>query len=184
MVGKEESTNLLEGTITSRIFAIRGERVILDVHLAELYGVETRALKQAVRRNRERFPGDFLFELTETEIEKMVSHFVIPSKSHLGGATPFAFTENGVAMLSSVLRSRQAIDMNIAIIRTFTLIRKAIFQHGDLQQEIAAVKARLTDHDEQFKVIFEYLKQLEKSKQAEQKQANRKRLGYRLPKHD
>jgi len=184
MVGKEESTNLQEGIIASRIFVIRGERVILDVHLAELYGVETRALKQAVRRNQERFPGDFLFELTETEIEKVVSHFVIPSKSHLGGAAPFAFTENGVAMLSSVLRSRQAIEMNIAIMRTFTLIRKAIFQHGDLQKEIEAVKKRLTDHDEQFKVIFEYLRQLEKSKQAEHKQANRTRLGYRLPKHD
>ena len=166
--------------IASRIIVLRGEHVILDVHLAELYGVETRVLKQAVRRNRERFPDDFLFELTESEVEKVVSHFVIPSKSHLGGAAPFAFTENGVAMLSSVLRSRQAIEVNIAIMRTFTMIRKAIFEHGGLLQEIEAVKEKLTDHDGQFAVIFEYLKQLEKLKQADHEQASRKPVGYKL----
>lgn len=92
---------------------------MLDFDLAELYEVETRALKQAVRRNNRRFPSDFMFELSENEIEQMVSQNVIPSKSHFGGATPFAFTEQGVAMLSSVLRSNKAIDTNIAIMRAF-----------------------------------------------------------------
>ena len=97
----------------------------MDVHLAELYGVETRTLKQAVRRNMERFPADdFMFELTEDEIDVVVSQNVIPHKKYLGGANPFAFTETGVAMLSSVLKSKTAIEMNIAIIRAFVALRK------------------------------------------------------------
>jgi hypothetical protein len=103
-VSKKEHTLVLhEAIIASKIITIREEKVILDVHLAELYEVETRVLKQAVRRNKDRFPDDFMYELTDTEMEDVVSQNVIPSKRHLGGAVPFAFTENGVAMLSSVL---------------------------------------------------------------------------------
>ena len=109
MSKKENSLILHEAIIASKIITIREEKVILDVHLAELYEVETRVLKQAVRRNRDRFPVDFMFELTDDEIEYVVSQNVIPSKRHLGGAVPFAFTENGVAMLSSVLTSKRAI---------------------------------------------------------------------------
>jgi hypothetical protein len=93
------------GKIESRIFTIRGLHVMLDRDLAELYGVETRALKQAVNRNKVRFPAHFMFELSENEIENVVSQFVIPSKSYFGGSKPYAFTEQGVAMLSAVLRS-------------------------------------------------------------------------------
>ena len=93
--------------IQNKIYEIRGIRVMLDFDLAEMYQVETRALKQAVKRNISRFPSDFMFVLTEQEIDIMVSQFVIPSKKHLGGALPFAFTEQGVAMLSSVLRSEK-----------------------------------------------------------------------------
>ncbi len=108
-----------EALIASKIISLRDERVLLDVHLAEFYGIETRALKQAVRRNKERFPADFMYVLTHVEIDDVVSQNVIPSKRHFGGARPFAFTENGVAMLSSVLNSKKAIEINIAIIRTF-----------------------------------------------------------------
>lgn len=97
--------------IISHILVFRGERVILDLHLAELYDVETRMLKQAVRRNIDRFPEDFMFELTPEEMEEMVSQNVIPSKSVFGGAVPFAFTELGVAMLSSVLKSKKAVEI-------------------------------------------------------------------------
>lgn len=96
-----------ESLIASKIIVVRGESVILDVHLAEFYGVETRSLKQAVRRNKDRFPADFMYELTDVEINNVVSQNVIPSKRHFGGAVPFAFTENGVAMLSSVLNSKE-----------------------------------------------------------------------------
>lgn len=100
-------------TIKNSIHEIRGKRVILDYELAKMYEVETRVLKQAVRRNIDRFPEDFMFELTEMEIQNLVSQFVIPHIKHLGGAIPFAFTEQGVAMLSSVLKSKKAIQINI-----------------------------------------------------------------------
>src|SRR6186713_1450685 len=109
-----KSTNkiaVVEERIIQKIVLLREEKVILDVHLAELYGVETRALKQAVRRNIDRFPVDFMFELTEDEIKTVVSQNVIPHKKYLGGSQPFAFTETGVAMLSSVLKSHTAIEM-------------------------------------------------------------------------
>jgi phage regulator Rha-like protein len=107
--------------IQNKIYEIRGQRVMLDFDLAEMYEVETRALKQAIKRNIDRFPNDFMFELNEKEIENLVSQSVIPSKSKLGGAKPFAFTEQGVAMLSSVLNSKKAIQVNIAVIRAFVL---------------------------------------------------------------
>lgn len=100
--------------VERRIFLIRQQRVMLDYDLASLYGVETRALKQAVRRNRERFPEDFMFILTREETETLVSQSVIPSLGRLGGAAPYAFAEQGVAMLSSVLRSPRAVQVNIA----------------------------------------------------------------------
>ena len=111
-------------SIQSRIYEIREQKVMLDFDLAELYLVETRAPKQAVKRNLFKFLIDFRFELTKAEINEVVSHFVIPSKSHLGGAIPMAFTEQEVAMLSTVLRSKKAIEVNIAIIRTFVTIRQ------------------------------------------------------------
>jgi len=103
MSNTSKAVTAREAAIASRIIAIREENVILDVHIAEFYGIETRTLKQAVRRNRDRFPDDFLYELTGDEINSVVSQNVIPSKRHFGGAVPFAFTENGVAMLSSIL---------------------------------------------------------------------------------
>lgn len=122
--------------IMSKIFLLRGEKVMLDVHLAEIYEVETRILKQAVRRNIDLFPDDFMFMVNETEIEIMVSQNVIPSKQHLGGARPFAFSETGVAMLSSVLKSKRAKEMNIAIMRAFVTLRKMLMDHTELHSEI------------------------------------------------
>ena len=101
--------------IAQAILILRKQRVMLDYHLAVLYGIETRALKQAVRRNSDRFPSDFMFELSDQEIETVVSHFVIPNRRKFGGAKPMAFTEQGIAMLSSVLNSERAVKVNIAI---------------------------------------------------------------------
>ena len=108
------------------IYTIRGVQVVLDRDLSHFYGIENRALKQAVRRNPERFPDDFMFELSDGEIELMVSQNVIPTKKHLGGARPFAFTEQGVASLSSVLQSEKAIFINIQIMRAFVAMRRFI----------------------------------------------------------
>ena len=144
---ENKAITIHEAIIADKIITLRNEKVILDVHLAELYGVETRALKQAVRRNKDRFPDDFMYELNDTEIDEVVSQTVIPSKSYFGGAVPFAFTENGVAMLSSVLNSKKAIEINIAIIRTFTMLRKALLLNKDIVQEIIAIKKKLNNQD-------------------------------------
>lgn len=133
------------------------EKVLPDVHLAELYGVETRALKQAVKRNPDRFPDDFMFQLSDEEVEEVVSQSVIPSKSHLGGALPFAFTENGVAMLSSILKSKKAIAVNIAIMRTFVAVRKWAHNYDEL---LLRIKALEKSNETQFKTIFQVLNKL------------------------
>ena len=110
--------------IKNSMLEIRGIKVILDFELAKLYEVETRVLKQAVRRNIDRFPSDFMFQLTEIEMQHLVSQNVIPTLNHFGGAKPFAFTEQGIAMLSSVLKSKKAIHMNISIMRAFVMMRQ------------------------------------------------------------
>ena len=133
-MAKQIVTVLLpEEAIINKIFVLREEKVMLDIHLSEIYGVETRALKQAVRRNRDLFPNDFMFVLSEKEVEIMVSQNVIPSKQSLGGAFPFAFTETGVAMLSSVLKSKKAREINIAVMRAFVALRKMILNSYDLR---------------------------------------------------
>ncbi len=178
-MAKDGKQVIKETVIASKIFTLRGERVMLDLHLAELYNVETRSLKQAVRRNMDRFPTDFMFELTENEINEVVSQNVIPSRSHLGGAVPFAFTENGVAMLSSVLKSKKAVEVNIAIMRTFTTIRRMLTLQSDLMKELGSVKSKLAEHDNNILLIFEYLKQFEETKHQHLEQANRRKIGYK-----
>jgi len=179
MIKENKSVSTKETLIASKIVTLRDEKVILDVHLAEFYGIETRVLKQAVRRNIDRFPGDFMYKLNDIEIDYMVSQNVIPSKKYFGCAVPFAFTENGVAMLSSVLNSKKAIDINIAIIRTFTILRKALLIQKDIMQEIGNIKRQLNEHDDKILVIFEYLKQVEESKQQQLEQGKRKKIGYK-----
>jgi hypothetical protein len=136
---------------------VRHEKVLLDFDLSDLYGVETRALKQAVRRNRDRFPGDFMFELTEAEARTLVSQSVIPTLGKLGGARPFAFTEGGVAMLSSVLRSRRAVQVNIAIMRTFSQLARLMDSNPELARRIDLLEKR---YDEQFASVFEAIRRL------------------------
>jgi len=130
---------------------------MLDTDLAKLYDVETRVLKQAVRRNLDRFPEDFMFELSDEEIDRMVSQNVIPFKQIFGGAKPFAFTEQGIAMLSSVLNSKIAIQVNIAVLRTFVKLRQFLKDHKDLADKIDRLEQK---YDQQFKVIFTAIKQM------------------------
>lgn len=147
--------------IEQRILTFRGVQVMLDRDLAILYGVETRALKQAVKRNLARFPPDFMFELTEDEISALVSQSVIPSRKHLGGAKPLAFTEQGVSSLSSVLTSTRAIEINIDIMRAFVKMRQFLSHSADLFRRIDHIEKRQIagelKTDERFEQVFKAL---------------------------
>ena len=147
---KKTKTSLIpQETIEGKILLIRGENVLLDCDLAALYGVETRVLKQAVKRNTKRFPEDFMFILKNSEVDNLVSQNVIPSKSRLGGALPMVFTEQGVAMLSGILNSDKAIEVNIAIMRTFVQIRKLMNNNKILAKKITDMEK---NYDEKFNV--------------------------------
>ncbi len=143
--------------IERKIFLIRGQKVMIDRDLAVLYGIETRTLKQAVKRNIKRFPNDFMFTLNEKEITDLVSQSVIPSKSYLGGSKPFVFTEQGVAMLSTVLHSEKAIEVTILIIRTFVKLREILSTHKELAQKLKELELRIDQHDEEIKSIIDAL---------------------------
>lgn len=146
--------------ILHNILVIRNNKVILDRDLAILYGVETRSLKQAVKRNVKRFPKDFMFVLTKKEIELMVSQNVIPSKSYFGGAKPMVFTEQGVAMLSSVLNSDRAIEVNILIMRAFVKLREIISTHKKVETKLKEIESKLSEHNDQIVQIIELINQL------------------------
>jgi len=160
--------------IESRIHLLRGCRVMLDSDLADLYGVQTRALVQAVKRNRSRFPDDFMFQLTQAESRISRSQTVISSQhSRHGGRryAPYAFTEQGVAMLSSVLRSPRAIRVNVEIMRAFVRLRQILGHNVDLAQKLDALEKR---YDRQFKVVFDAIRQLMEPPAKAQKQ-----IGFR-----
>ena len=146
--------------IERRIYLIRGQKVMLDRDLAELYQVKPIALRQQVKRNLERFPEDFTFQLAEKEADLLVSQSVIPSKKSLGGYLPYVFTQEGVAMLSSVLRSKRAIQVNVAIMRAFVRLRQMLESNEELNRKFAAVIGKLGDHDKYFKVVFDELEKL------------------------
>lgn len=142
--------------ITEKILLVRGKRVMLDRDLSMLYDVETKALKQAVKRNIERFPKDFMFVLSNQEFRDLRSQIVTSS---YGGTrySPMVFTEQGVAMLSSILKSKRAIEVNIQIMRTFTKMREMLATHDELREKIEAMEDK---YDHQFKVVFDVIKQI------------------------
>jgi phage regulator Rha-like protein len=139
---------------------LRGEKVLLDRDLAELYGVETRVLKQAVRRNIKRFPEDFMFELTEDENRALRSQNVTLKRGQHSKYLPFAFTEQGVAMLSSILNSDRAIEVNIAIMRAFVQLRKMIASNEDLAKKLKELERVIEKHDKDIGLIFEAIREL------------------------
>lgn len=167
--------------VISKIYFIRNEKVMLDSDLAELYGVETRRLNEQVKRNIDRFPADFMFQLTETEFENMKSQI---ATSSWGGRRklPYAFTEHGVLMLTSVLNSDLAIKVNIQIMRVYSKIRNMLATHKDLLLKFEQLETKLADHDSSIMLIFEYLKQFEEAKREELEQKNRPRIGFKPPK--
>ena len=163
--------------IKRRIYSVRGQNVMLDSDLAELYEVETKAFNQAVKRNAARFPDDFMFQLTVAEADALRSQFVT-SNFGKGGRRylPYAFTEQGVAMLSSVLRSERAVQVNIALIRAFVAMRGLLTQDTDLARRIIALEAK---YDRQFAVVFEAIRQLMDAPPAPER-----RMGFRSPEKD
>ena len=148
-----------DAVITGRIHLIRAQRVLLDRDLAELYGVETKQLKRQVRRNLGRFPEDFMFELTDEENEALRSQIGTLKQGEHSKYLPMAFTEQGVAMLSSVLNSEQAIQVNIAIMRAFTQLRRMLSTHADLARKLEALEKK---YDHQFRAVFDALRELMK----------------------
>jgi hypothetical protein len=153
-MGKEDLVP--QEILESRIFLIKGKKVMLDCDLAALYGVTTGNLNRAVRRNLDRFPEDFMFQLTNQEVKNLIFQF---GTSRWGGTRklPYAFTENGVAMLSSILNSKRAIQVNIQIMRTFTRLREILGTHTELARKLEAMERK---YDTQFKVVFEAIRQL------------------------
>jgi len=143
--------------IENRIILLRGCKVILDNDLADLYEVEVKQLKRQVRRNIDRFPADFMFELSQQEYESLRRHFGTLKRGEHSKYLPYAFTEQGVAMLSSVLRSKRAAQVNIEIMRTFVRLRVMIASHKDLERKLEALEKR---YDSQFKVVFDAIRQL------------------------
>jgi hypothetical protein len=157
--------------VAQLVFFIRGEKVLLDADLAMLYGVEPRVLNQAVARNRKRFPADFVFQLSAREYNALTSQIVISDKDDARGAP--ALTEQGVAMLSSVLRSARVVEVNIAIMRTFVQLRRLMDTNRDLARKIEALEKK---YDEQFAVVFEAIKQL-----ITPPEPPRRRIGFHEP---
>lgn len=156
---KQSPRELVPERIAPMVVMLRGEKVILDADLAELYGVETKVLNQAAKRNLDRFPEDFMFQLTETEADELLnlrSQFVTSSGHGGRRYRPLAFTEQGIAMLSSVLRSPRAVEVNIAIMRTFVQLRRLMDSNRRLAEKIESLERK---YDEQFAVVFEAIKQ-------------------------
>jgi len=183
-------------SIQNRIYELRGERVMLDFDLAALYEVETKVLNQAVKRNIKRFPEDFMFRLTRDEWHNLRSQFVTSSvqtfdnqnnqrsqivTSSYGGLRylPYAFTEQGVAMLSGILNSDKAINMNIAIMRAFVEIRKILLKENDIKEQLKEIKDRLGEHDVQLNQIYDAMENLLDEKAEQRKWGERERIGFK-----
>lgn len=173
MAKANNSLRVLEEKIINKIYLIRGKKVMLDFELAEMYAVETKQLKRQVKRNIERFPDDFMFELNNKEFKDLRSQF---GTSSWGGTrySPMAFTEQGVAMLSSVLNSSTAIKVNIQIIRVFTKIKEMLLTNKDILLKLELLENKVAGHDQNIQMIFEALKQL-----LNPPQEPRKRIGFK-----
>ena len=174
-----KNIDIPEEKVMNKIYVVRNLKVMLDRDLAELFDVKAIRLREQVKRNTDKFPVHFMFQLTEDEVEMMVSQNAIPSRKHLGGTLPYVFTEHGVLQLANVLKSGRATQLSIKIIEVFVKMRELLPFQKDLLQKIERLEKKDMEQDEKFMLIFKYLKQLEKSKQEELEQKNRPRIGYK-----
>ena len=180
MAENKSRISIPDEVIMSKIYLIRRKKVMLDRDLAELYGIETKVLKQTVRRNIYRFPSDFMFEMSAEELHDWRSQFVTSNTDKMGlRYPPFCFTEHGVLMLSSVLNSDLAIKVNIQIIRIFTKIRGLLLAHKDILLQLEQLQQKIAEHDNNILLIFDYIKELEQEKQPKTVQQNRNKIGFK-----
>lgn len=170
----EKSEILADEVLLNRIYLIRGQKVMLDKDLADLYDVKAIRLREQIKRNPGRFPINFMFQLSPEEALNMVSQNAIPSKQQLGGTLPYAFTEHGILMLSNVLRSERAIGMSIRIIEIFVKLRETLLLHKDVAMLVEQVENRLLKQDEKIDVLFTYLKKF-----IEKEELPRNIIGYK-----
>jgi len=175
-MAKTIKTSLIpDEKVMNKIYLIRGQKVMMDRDPAELYQVETRALNQAIRRNSERFPEDFMFQLTKKEFANWKSQIVISNSEKMGlRKRPFVFTEQGVSMLSGVLNSETAIRVHIQIIRVFTRMREMMLTQKDILLKLESIERKMEGYDDDIALIFEYLKKL-----VNQPETPRNRIGFR-----
>ena len=176
----ENSIVIVEEIVMNKIYIVRGQKVMLDRDLAELYQIETKVLKQSVKRNMDRFPSDFMFELTDVEFNNWRSQFVTSNADKLGlRHAPFAFTEQGVAMLSSILKSNKAIFVNIQIIRIFTRMRQLLMDNTEIRLAIEKLEKKTDNNTKNIEVVFQYIDELIDKKEIVKP---REQIGYKLPK--
>jgi hypothetical protein len=172
------SIGIAQEFIINKIYDVRGKQVMLSRDLAELYEVETKVLNQQVKRNSGKFPERYMFQLTQDEYKRLRSQNVTLKRGQHLKYLPFAFTEHGILMISSVLNSERANKINMLIIDTFIKLRELMYLHKDEIHKLEQIQDKLEVHDKKIMVIFEYLKQIEKSKQQESLQKSRKRIGF------
>ncbi len=173
---------ITDNTIINRIYIIRNQKVMLDRDLAELYQVDTKVLKQSVKRNINRFPDDFMFELSDVEFKNWRSQFVTSNHDKMGlRYAPFAFTEQGVAMLSSILNSEKAILVNIQIIRIFTHMRQLLMDNVEIRMAIEKLEKKTDNNSKNIELVFKYIDELTDKKDLDVIKP-RKRIGYKIPK--
>lgn len=179
MTNAENSIIIVDEIVMNKIYIVRGQKVMLDRDLAELYQIETKQLKRQVKRNIERFPDDFMMELTKEEEDSLRCQFGTLKRGEHVKYLPYAFTEQGVAMLSSVLSSPKAIQVNIQIIRIFTRIRQMLLDNTEIRLAIEKLEKKTDNNTKNIEVVFQYMDELtEKKKPAKP----RKQIGYKLPK--
>lgn len=177
MAKKESRLVVPDEVVMNKIYVIRNQKVMLDKDLAELYGAKSIRLREQVKRNFSKFPPHFMFQLTESEVEIMVSQNAIPSKSHLGGSLPYVFTEHGVLMLANVLKSERAIEVSIRIIELFVKLREMILTNAELRYDIEKIKKKLDNQDKNMEIVFRYLDELLEKKENPKQRA---KIGYKM----
>jgi phage regulator Rha-like protein len=178
-MAKKEATLLIpDEIIMQKIYYIRNQKVMLDADLAELYGVETRRLKEQVKRNKERFPERYMFELTKEEAEASRSQNATLKRGENIKYLPYAFTEHGVMMLSNVLKSKRAIEVSMRIIDVFIMLRETLANHTELRLEIEQIKKKLHNYGKNIELVFQYLDELLEKKE---NPTPRKQIGYKIP---
>ena len=186
MEKKEQHINHSDSTLADKIYRLRGENVMLDRDLADLYDVNARRLREQVRRNVEKFPEHFMFQLTSAEVDTMVSQNAIPSRQHLGGALPFAFTEHGILMLSNVLKSELATKMSIKLIEIFVHLRRNLNAQNELKLEIERIKNHIIhqsrkqeNQDKNIELLFDYVDRVQEKLEPPAPK-ERQRIGYQI----